>query len=202
MGLWDKLTGKASKPPPQIRAMTAPDPIFLGKFLVFSLLESRFGLSEQETDGCVAELPEELKDPGKLWTKIYLAWIFRMLVKGKYGDAFTEAMMSEVDALMSRAQELSGEESGLRNVFTFWFAKIDAVMPMAGKEINGQVVPFEVFAALTFLVSDSSSPYFNQEQITNIAEFDVASALIKAKDKVLPSLQRVVEIGALVEVDV
>ena len=199
MGLWDKLTGKASKPPPRLCATTSPDPVFLGKFLVFSLLESQFGLSEQDTDECVAELPEELKGLGKFWAKLYLAWMFRMLVLGKYGDAFTEAMMSEVEALMSRAQELSGKEIGLRNVFTFWFAQIDAVMPSAGKTINGQVVPFEIVAALAFLVSDSSSPYFNQEQ-TNMVEFDLASALIKAKEKVLPSLQRAVEIGVSVEV--
>jgi len=40
------------------------------------------------------------------------------------------------------------------------------------------------------------SPYFNKEQTTDKAEFDVASALIKAKDKALLALQRVVEIGA------
>lgn len=196
MSLWDKLKSKASKAPPQIRATTAPDPIFLGKFVVFSLLESRFGLTQQEIDECVAELPDELKVPGEMWAKLYLAWIFRMLVKRKYGDAFTEAMMSEVEVLMSRAQELSGEESGLLNIFTFWFAKIDAVTPMAGKEFKGKVVPFEVFAALAFLVSDSSSPYFNKEQTTDMAEFEVASALIKTKDKALHSLERVVEIGA------
>lgn len=198
MGLRDKLMGRASRLPPQLRAMTSPDPVFLGKFLVFSLLESRFGLSEHEVDGCVAELPEELKDLGKFWAKLYLAWIFRMCVRDKYGDAFTGKMMSEVDVLMSRAQELSGEENDLRNVFTFWFAKIDAVMPMAGKTIYGQVVPFEVFAAFAFLVSDSSSPYFNQAP-TNMVEFDVASALIKVKEKTLPSLQRAIEISAPVE---
>ena len=36
---------------------------------------------------------------------------------------------------------------------------------------------------------------------TGFGDAYVASAFIKAKDKVLPSLQRVVEIGAPVEVD-
>jgi len=87
---------------------------------------------------------------------------------------------------------------GLGGTFSFWLGRLDDSTSNAGTKVEGMEVPFEVFAAMTFLALDESSPCYKSTE-TNGVEFDVGMALAAAKDAALPLIQNSVDIGGPVE---
>ena len=159
-------------------------------------LNDDFGLKEEQFKQFAAEVPEELKDLTKLWTLFYLSWIFKLFAASKYGQEFSDQLLAQVSEQFQKAESLGVE--GLGSAFDFWLDRLDDSTKLAGTELEGVEVPFEVFAAMAFLALDASSPYYKSTE-TNRVEFDVAIAFASAKDAALPFIQSSVDLGGPVE---
>ncbi len=84
------------------------------------------------------------------------------------------------------------------NTFSFWLGHLDDSTSHAGAKVEGMEVSFEVFAAMTFLALDESSPCYKSTE-TNRVEFDVGIALCSAKDAALSPIQGSIDFGGPVE---
>jgi tetratricopeptide (TPR) repeat protein len=173
-----------------------PDPEFLGDFMVFNFLDSQFNLKESEKyQKALSDIPEKLKGLTKVWTLVYLSWVFSHLVNEKYGEQFTDKMLDAANKKWDKAGELSGE---YLEVFNFWFPKLNSVGKKSiGKTFKGKEVPIEVFIAWAFLFQDSSSPFFQQTEpdIKNMLDFSIALVFAEAKEASMMFMTNVVEIG-------
>jgi|LQYC01.1.fsa_nt_gi hypothetical protein len=183
---------------PQFRPTGSPDPKFLGDFLVYQFLGDHFGLKEEQFKQFAAELPEELKDLTQLWTLLYLSWLFKLYAASKYGQDFADQLLTQAAERFKKAESLQDGVEGLGRTFNFWLGRLDDSTSHAGTEVEGVEVPFEVFAAMTFLAIDESSPHYKSTE-TNGVEFDVGIAFASAKDAALRLIQNSVDIGGPVE---
>ncbi|MDT3776219.1 hypothetical protein PJI16_01425 [Nitrospira sp. MA-1] len=195
-----KLKNKLSRnKSPQFQPKGPPDNKFLGTFMVVQFIESpRFGLEEAQYKEFTAELPNELKDCTQAWILFYLSWIFKLLISSKYGEVFTRQFVAQAVELFQKAENLQPGLEGLSNTFSFWMSNLDDSTSHVGKKFEGLEIPLEVFAAWTFLFLDEGSPYYKKTD-TNRIEFEVAKALILAKEAVVNRLQKAVDFGGPVE---
>ena len=87
-----------------------PDPEFLGDFMVYNFLDSQFNLKESDKyQKALSDIPDKFKGVTKIWTLIYLSWIFDYLISKKYGDPFADKMLETANKKWAKAGELSGE---------------------------------------------------------------------------------------------
>ncbi len=106
--------------------------------------------------------------------------------------------MAQAVELFQKAKNLQPGLEGLSNTFSFWMSNLDDSTSHVGKKFEGLEIPFEVFAAWTFLFLDEGSPYYKKTD-TNRIEFEVAKALILAKEAVVNRIQKAVDFGGPVE---
>lgn len=184
---------------PEFRPKGPPSPEFLGVFLVYHFLQKdHFGLKEDQFKEFAAELPEELKGLTKVWTLYYLSWVYKIYAESKYGHEFTHQLLKKAVEEFEKAESLQNGLEGLGNTFSFWLSQLDDSTSHTGTKVEGMEVPFEAFAAMTFLALDESSPYYKSPE-TNGVELDVAIAFASAKIAALPLIQGSVNIGSPVE---
>lgn len=200
MGWLSKLKDKLSrKKSPQFRPKGPPDPKFLGNFLVVQFIDSpRFWLEEAKYREFTWDLPDELKDSTQAWILFYLSWIFKLLISTKYGEDFTNQFVAQAVERFQKAENLEPGLKGLSNTFSFWMNNLDNSNSHVGTKFEGMEIPFDYFAALTFLALDESSPYYKKTEIKGV-DFDVAKALASAKEAVVDRIQMAVEFGGPVE---
>lgn len=200
IGWLSKLKNKLSRnKSPQFRPKGPPDPKFLGTFLVVQFIKSpRFGLEEAQNREFTSDLPDELKDPTQAWILFYLSWFFKILISSKYGEEFTRQFVAQAVEVFQKAENLQSGLKGLSNTFSFWMSNLNDSTSHVGKKFEGLEIPFEVFAAWTFLFLDEGSPYYKKTD-TNRVEFEVAKALILARDAVVNRLQKAVDFDGPVE---
>jgi hypothetical protein len=181
---------------PQLIPTGPPDPRFLGDFLVYTFLENHFELTEEQFQQFASELPGELKDLTKLWTLFYLSWIFKMYAASKFGQRFSDQLVTQAAEGFQKAESMGLE--GLDITFNFWLNRLDDSTSHIGTEVEGVEIPFEVYAAMAFLALDESSPYYKSTE-TDGVEIKLATAFSSAKDAALPLIQSSVDIGTSVE---
>ena len=98
-----------------------PDPEFLGDFMVYNFLTSKFDLKEsQKYQKALSDIPENLRGLTEVWALVYLSWVFNYLVNEKYGKQFADTMLDAANKKWVKVGELSGE---YMEVFNFWFPK-------------------------------------------------------------------------------
>lgn len=199
MGWFTKLKGKFTKEKaPQFRPKGPPDPKFLGDFLAYQFLGDHFGLQEQQIDGFVSELPEEVRELTKLWILFYLSWLFKLYAASKYGQEFADDLVGQAKERFRKAETIQEGMKGIDRTFEFWLNRLDDSTSHVGTEVQGVEVPFEVFAAMAFLALDASSPYYKSTD-TNKIEFDVGIALAAAKDEAMSLIENSVDLGGPIE---
>ena len=200
MGWLDRFR-KESKRRRSVHTKGLPDPVLLGNFLVFNILSKKFGIKEERLAEFTLDLPENIQGLTKVWILFYLAWLFKTYVNSKYGTEFTYKLLLHTKSKLKKADEVVGNEgTGLSDILEFWFSNLDKATNSIGTEINGQEVPFEVFAALAFMALDPGSPFYkNTSATTNMVEFDIGTALALAKDEAMKFIQASVDIGGAIE---
>ncbi len=180
-----------------------PDPEFLGNFMVYNFLTSQFNLKEsQKYQEALSDIPEDLRGLTKVWTLVYLSWVFKHLVNEKYGKQFADKMLDTANKKWVKAGEFSGE---YMEVYNYWFPKLDNMVKKSiGKTIKGKEIPIEVFITWSFLSDDPSSPFYQQinPDIKNLLDFLIAIALAEAKEAAMMFMANVVEIGGPIDSDV
>src|SRR5713226_8629407 len=85
--------------------------------------------------------------------------------------------------------------ASFRRALEFWFDKLDSATTSLGAKFQDVEIPFEVFAAWTFLALDPDSPYQGKSELPNRLDLAVADCLQKAKSAVMPLIKFSVEIG-------
>jgi len=200
MGWLDRFR-KESKRGESVHLKGLPDPVFLGNFLVFNILAEKFGLKEERLAEFISSLPENIQELTKVWIFFYLAWLFKTYANSRYGTEFTNKLLLQAKSKLIKADKVvDGHGPGLSDMLEFWFSHLDEATNSIGTEVNGQEVPFEVFAALAFMALDPGSPFYrNASATTNMVEFDVGTALASAKDEAMKFIQASVDIGRPVE---
>jgi hypothetical protein len=199
IGLLSKLKGIFSKQKePQLSHVGPPDAKFLGDFLVYQFLKDRFGLQEQQLEGFVAKVPNELRELTKLWILFYLSWLFKLYAGSKYGNEFAEELQTQIKKRFEKVEHIDDEMKGVGQTFEFWMERLDAQTPYANTKVQEIEVPFEVFAAMAFLALDESSPFYKSPDTNNV-EFDVGMAFESAKDETKSLIQNSIDLGGPVE---
>ena len=182
---------------------TNPDSEFLGNFMVFNFFDSKFNLkNSNKYQKALSDIPEDFRGLTKVWTLIYLSWVFYYLVQKEYGKQFAEQMLDTANQKWIKASELSGENM---EVYSYWFPKLESIVRNSmDKTIKGEKVPAEVLVAWAFLVFDSGSPYFQQTDpnIKNMLDFSIAMALAEGKDGAMTFMTKVVALGGPIDGEV
>ncbi len=193
MRLFDSLTRllTSKKAAPTVKR---PDPDFLGESLAFHFLFEHFGLKDDDFARLTAELTPDIQGPARLWITIYASWLYRMTVRAKYGDAvFNTSFAATKRRLEKKVEGYDGES--VRRGLEFWFNKLDSATTSLGEKFQDVEIPFEAFAAWTFLALDPNSPYQGKSELPNLLDLTVADCLNKAKLAVMPLIEFSVEIG-------
>jgi len=200
MGWLDKLKRK-NPSEDRARRKGSPDPVVLGNFLVVNLLGEAFGISEARSAALVAPLPEALRRLVALWIRIYLAWLFRVHASARYGREFGVLLIAQARAKLQQAESLHSHElADLGATVDFWFDALDNATSRMGTTVAGQEIPFDVFAALSFLALDPGSPFYqNRDPKTDGVEFDIGIALASAREDAMPTIESVLAAAALVD---
>ena len=199
MGWFDKFRVKMNEET-ILRSEERPDPVFLGDFLVFNLLKPfpKFNIEEERLDELTLNLPENIRDLAKGWTMIYLAWLYKVYAFTKYGMEFTNRLLLEVREKLQKATNY--EINGLWPILEYWFKNLDSATDNIGTQIDDVEVPYEVFAALAFIVLDSDSPYYkNPHPEPNTIGFDVGFILASVAQESKQVIQGLVDIGGPIE---
>jgi hypothetical protein len=170
-----------------------PEPEFMGEALVYNFLFDRFGLSDKFAE-LTADLPIELKEPAKFWVVIYSCWLFRIALREKYGQSFLEAALVAARRRLERKVE-GFDGTPFVGALDFWFGKLDDATGSLGMKFKGYELPFEVFAAWSFLALDGDSPFFGKSEVPDQLDLAVADCLEKAKSAVLDRIKFTVEVG-------
>jgi hypothetical protein len=182
--------GSASSRPPQ---EAAKDPIFLGAALIDQLLGASFGVDTVEL---TQALRPDVKGLVEIWTRVYLAWIFRSLAAVRYGQEFSQQMTLESVRLLGGLREIEPHRGDLGSQLSFWFTTLDKAVKQEAT-VEQIEVPLEFFAALSFLSLDHQSPYFQNASVADDSTLilDVAQVLQSAKASGLGMIEACVEIG-------
>lgn len=190
------LIPKNQAPPPVKR----PDPDFLGESLALHFLFEHFGLKDDDFARLTAELTPDIQGPARLWITIYASWLYRMTVRAKYGDAVFDAAFAATKRRLEKKVEGYDGES-FRRALEFWFDKLDSARTSLGAKFQDVEIPFEAFAAWTFLALDPDSPYQGKSELPSLLDLTVADCLEKAKLVVMPFIKFSVEIGGALPED-
>lgn len=171
-----------------------PDAEFIGEFLAANFLFEHFGLKDDDFARLTGELPTELRGPAKLWIIIYACWLYRMTVKAKYGEAFFDAAIGATRRRLGRKVD-GFDGTDFIHALEFWFDKLDDATKSLGMKFQDVELPFEVFAAWSFLALDADSPYQGKTEFSDQLDLAVADCLEKAKASTLRLIKFTVEIG-------
>lgn len=175
------------------------NPETMGDFLVAQFYGGeRFQISDVEFSNFAEGLDSSIAGPAMTWMIMYLAYLMRFIAKTTYGDEFDKRMMMRAYGLLMNAPAGSGDFATLATGIKFWFTKFDEQFALPPKSVEGRVVPTEVFVAMNLLILDPGSPYHMNKhalQGAGYVEFDVAEALLKAKERALPFITRVISHG-------
>jgi hypothetical protein len=159
----------------------SPTPQFLGDFLAYQLVSERFGLNTQQL---TSVLPANIRDVAQIWLLFYLAWLFQLAVAKQHGRDFRDRMLQAARSRLLRANQVRAEFGDeLVAATDTWFSALDRATGSIGTTIEGTEVPFEVFAAMTFLVTDASSPYYQRTSLPDHIEFDLAEVLASSVEQ-------------------
>jgi hypothetical protein len=171
----------------------APDPVFVGAFLVHSFVDSHFGLSAADLSALAAPLRDSVRNLGGFWITVYLCWILRAKIRAKYGDAFFEAAF---EAASTRLALGGPDTAGLAKALNYWFQQLDRASANLGQIVEGIPLPMEFFAALAFLALTPESPFFMQSELPPGLDLELGTVLARAKTpEVLRLIELVGEVG-------
>lgn len=194
MRFFDSLTRLLTPKNQGAPTVKRPDPDFLGESLALHFLVEHFGLKDDDFARLTAELTPDIQGPARLWITIYASWLYRMTVRAKYGDAvFDIAFAATKRRLEKKVEGYDG--ASFRRALEFWFDKLDSATTSLGAKFQDVEIPFEAFAAWTFLAVDPDSPYQGKSELPNLLDLTVADCLEKAKAAVMPLIEFSVEIG-------
>ena len=113
-----------------------PDPEFLGNFMIYNFIQTRFNLKESKKyQKALSDVPENLRGLTEVWTIIYLSWVFYYLASRAYDKQFADKMLETANKKWATL----GEEMA---VFEYWFPKLDSVLKSdRDVKIKGQKLP-------------------------------------------------------------
>ena len=166
----------------------------MGEFLALNFLFDHFGLKDEDFARLTNELPPELKRPAKLWITLYACWLYRMALKAKYGDSFFDAAFGATKRRLERKVDGFDRAELIRGL-EFWFDKLDSATESLGMKFQDMELPFEVFAAWSFLALDGDSPHRGKTECSDQLDITVADCLEKAKAATLRLIRFTVEVG-------
>lgn len=172
-----------------------PDPLFLADFLVSNLLQPRqkFNVRSERLTEALTNLPENVRELVRGWTKIYLAWLFKTYALKRYGVEFTNTL---VQIVREKLQEEGGEAKKLWSALEYWFTNLDNVTDRVGTSVDHWEIPFEVLVALCFMIFDADSPYYRKPSgETNMVEFDIGFILGSAAREAKQIIQQTIDAG-------
>lgn len=172
-----------------------PDPVFVGDFLVYCVVDNHFGLSDTDLKALAAPLPETVRELSGFWITLYLCWILRAKVRAKYGAAFFEAAFEAGRARLALGEHLEAGTAGFAEALSYWFQQLDGASANIGQTVEGIPLPMEFFAALSFLALTPESPFFKQTEFPPGLDLEVAEVLERAKTAALQLIELVGEVG-------
>jgi hypothetical protein len=186
MIVFGKLFSKTSSPKltPNAFKNTAQ---FLGGILLWQFIsDNRILCTEESLVAGTQHVPPRHRTLVNLWENIYVAWLFRGLVKQRFGDEVSRDMMAAVyGRIATNEDRVPGIES-IAEALKYWFKQLDDALQHEMTNptvINGERVPFAYPAAMNFIMCDDSSPFAH----STTPEFDgfdieVATALAEVQD--------------------
>lgn len=181
---------------PDTLSKEQPRPDALGEFLIANLVKpkQKFNIEEERLIEVVSCLPENLRDMVKGWIVVYLAWLFKVYTLKRHGKEFMEKLLAVVQ---DRLQKISDDKiKELWPTLEYWFTNLDKARCGGGKAAADWEVPFEVYAALCFMVFDKESPYYkNPSAETNMIEFDIGFILGSAAREAKQTIQEAIDLG-------
>ncbi len=157
-----------------------PDADFMGEALAANFLVGHFQLKEDDFARLTSELPTELRGPARNWITIYACWLYRMSVRTKYGDAFFDAAFGATRRRLERKVD-SIDGTDFVRALEFWFDKLDDATKSLGMKFQDVELPFEVFAAWSFLALDADSPHRGKTEFSDHLDLTVADCLERQK---------------------
>jgi hypothetical protein len=117
-----------------------------------------------------------------------------MSVRAKYGDAFFDAAFGATRRRLERKVD-GVDGTDFVQALEFWFDKLDDATKSLGMKFQEVELPFEVFAAWSFLALDADSPHQGKTEFSDHLDLTVADCLEKAKASTLGLIRLAVELG-------
>jgi hypothetical protein len=185
MSIFGELFGK--KPSPKLKSnvdgfkSTAQ---FLGGILLWQFIgDDRILCTEESLTAAAQNVAPQHRKLVHLWENFYVAWLYRVHVKQKFGDDVSRDMMAAVyGRIATNEDRVPGIES-IAEAIKYWFKQLDDALQheMANPStIKGERVPFAYPAAMNFIVRDETSP-FAKNTTPEFDGFDVAVATALAE---------------------
>jgi len=195
-----KAAAKSSSPPEPValKRMMPPAPWFLGTFIVGVCMLEEFSPTEEQFVRITGPLPKSLHTHVRAWTKVYLAWIFYLLIGEEYGIPFRdEALASVVQHNQDKTVTVEGFNAIVPGI-TYWFAIFNEIAASPVRIDGGQPVPMELLIADAFLNRDPDGPFFVAVTAKDPRVL-VAEGLIECAQSLKPRLGFAVKVGAPAE---
>ena len=131
----------------------------LGAYMVLQFLpDGHWQLRPDDLAAYVADIAPEHGALVQDWVLFYIAWLFRLYVAGKFGNAVAREMMDAIYYRTAQHDEMKALGANIKA----WFNQLDAagIDVRRGLKIGGQDVPSTVYAAMRFISADPESPCY------------------------------------------
>ena len=206
MTMWSKLPWKRNKAQPQeansgaaYERMFAPTPLFMGQVFAFVFLDENIGLTTEERNRLVSQVPEGLRRHTGVWVYLYLAWALSKFVEERYGADFCKESIAAIGATAERIDRPDSKElvRTIADAVSYWFPVFDVALtvsddPECPLEIKD--APKSFLIAFSLLKHGPSGPIFLADE--DAAQRSLSGVLREALEMKWHQLQRAAELGA------
>jgi hypothetical protein len=164
----------------------------LGTYMVLQFLpDGHWQLRPADLAVYVADIAPGHRALVQDWILFYIAWLFRLYVAGRFGNAVAREMM---DAIYYRTAQ-NDDMKALGANIEAWFNQLDAAGAAVrrGLKIGGLDVPSTVYAAMRFMSADPESPCYEGKNTDDPFSDQVMAVIAKVHDDMLTPIGAAVD---------
>ena len=165
----------------------------LGAYMVLQFLpDGHWQLGPVDLAAYVEDIAPEHQALVQDWILFYIAWLFRLYVAGKFGNAVAREMMDAIDYRTAQHDEMKALGANIKA----WFNQLDAagIDVRRGLKIGGQDVPSTVYAAMRFMSADPESPCYEGKNTDDRFSDQVIAIIGKVHDDMLTPISAAVDV--------
>jgi hypothetical protein len=164
----------------------------LGAYMVLQFLpDGHWQLRPVDLAAYVADIAPEHRALVQNWILFYIAWLFRLYVAGKFGNAVAREMMDAIYYRTAQHDEMKALGANIKA----WFNQLDTAGAdvRRGLKIGGQDVPSTLYAAMRFMSADPESPCYEGKNTDDPFSDQVMAVIGKVHDDMLTPISAAVE---------